>query len=285
MKIVNTQRFQAPKVSTIGDFVGAALSAIGWYFFSDVGMNGSLWYNNGSKLVHDSELILAQSGIPFVFTSSGTMGDNGALSGITALPTTYSTAAYLYFPANAIVAGSAAGWYFTIMSSTTAGTVYNNMYTSGMPTIPEVPTPFVTTGPGAYTQTTGSEINGPTITVKGGIIGPNGSLRVQNDWSSTVNANAKTCNTKLDGTSIHGVGLTSVAVFHEFFSMKNRGVQNKQISTRSNTSIGGSSGTTTPVYTTIDTTVDTTLIRTFNSAVATDNIILEGFTISAFPGL
>src|ERR1700693_852831 len=93
-----------------------------------------------------------QNAIPMILPSSGTIGNNGALSALTALPTIYANA-YLYFPAGAIVAGSLAGLYYCIMSSTTAGTIYNNTYdtTLGvMPTIPANPVPFVTPGPGAY---------------------------------------------------------------------------------------------------------------------------------------
>src|SRR5690349_20306203 len=64
--------------------------------------------------------VLAQCGIPFIKASSGTMGNNGALSGLTALPTTYAKA-FIWLPAGAIAAGvpAAATWYYVQMSSTT----------------------------------------------------------------------------------------------------------------------------------------------------------------------
>ena len=116
---------------------------------------------------------LASIGIPFVIVSSGSMGNNGALSGITAVKATYVNA-YVYLPADAISAGSAAGWYYAVFSSTTAATVYDNVYTSGVPTIPGSPTAFVTTGPGAYTQTTGSYLSPMVITLPANSISANG---------------------------------------------------------------------------------------------------------------
>ena len=113
---------------------------------------------------------ILQANVPVFVPSSGIMANNGAITLTTALDTTYANC-YLYLPANAIEAGSAAGLYFAQMSSTTVGTVYNNTYTSGKHAIPSSPTAFVTTGPGAYTQTTGSDITLLLTTLSGGAIG------------------------------------------------------------------------------------------------------------------
>src|SRR5579859_1785192 len=103
------------------------------------------------------------NGIPFIVANTGTMGNNGALTLGTALPSTYANA-YVYLPANAISAGSAAGWYFCQFSSTTVGTVFNNTYSSGTPQIPAALVSFATTGPGAYTGVT-TQITGPNFTI------------------------------------------------------------------------------------------------------------------------
>lgn len=114
-------------------------------------------------------------GIPFVYASSGTMGDNGALSGIAAVNSTYANA-YVYLPANAIAAGSTAGWYYAVFSSTTAATVYNNKYTTGVPSVPASPTAFVTTGLGAYTQANAN--TGPTIVLPANTLSVNGRIEI-----------------------------------------------------------------------------------------------------------
>ena len=120
--------------------------------------------------------VIAQCGVPLILQSSGTVGANGALSGIVALPFAYA-ACYMYFVAGAVYAGSTAGWYYAVMSSTTAATVYNDRYTSGAPAIPATPTPIVAAGPGAYTQATGT-ITALSVTIPGGAMGPHGRLRV-----------------------------------------------------------------------------------------------------------
>jgi hypothetical protein len=131
-----------------------------------------------TELGYNVPYTLFQSGVPFIITSSGVMGNNGALSGITALSTTFPQA-YIYLPAGAISSGSAAGWYYTVFSSTTAGTVYNNVYTSGTPTVPASPSAFVTTGPGAFVQTTGfiTSIN-PTVTIPANSMTANGRVEI-----------------------------------------------------------------------------------------------------------
>lgn len=137
--------------------------------------------------------VLVQSAIPFILaggTAGGssnqfTMGNNGAISTLPVLPTTYSGGAFIYMPANAIFAGSTAGWYWFVASSTTAGTVYNNTYTSGDPklAVPATPTPFVSTGPGLVTQTT-SQIASLQHIVPGNSMGPNGRVDQLARWNA-----------------------------------------------------------------------------------------------------
>lgn len=121
--------------------------------------------------------VLLSSGIPFIKASSGSMGNNGAVSGLATLPKTYSSGAYLYLPASAISAGSAAGWYWFVASSATAGTVYNSTYTSGIPR-PGTATAFATTGPGAFTGTT-SAVTAWSVTLPANLMGINGTVDVQ----------------------------------------------------------------------------------------------------------
>lgn len=163
----------------------------GVLLFSD----GKVWQPLGG-----SPLVLASGGCPIGIPSSGTMGNNGALSGLTALNQTYSEGIYLYFPANAIFAGSSAGLYFTVMSSTTAGTVYNNTYTSGIPYAPSSNTAFSTTGPGVYTQVN-TEITLLTIPIPGGLLGKNGQCIIEALYEYQNSAGTKTIRVKIGGTN------------------------------------------------------------------------------------
>jgi hypothetical protein len=86
----------------------------------------------------------------------------------------------MFFPANAIEAGSPSGLYYVVMSSTTTGIIYNNTYTSGDPSdsVPIIPTNFITTGPGAYSQTIATDIPLITYTVLGGTLSEHDGILV-----------------------------------------------------------------------------------------------------------
>lgn len=121
--------------------------------------------------------VLANFGIPLIVPSSGSIGNNGALTAIAALPDTYSKC-FMYFPADSIEVGIPAGIYYVEMSSTTAGTIYNNEYQGGSPSAPDTPTAFVTTGPGAYTQDIAIDIDLFSLTIEANSLGVNGSLQL-----------------------------------------------------------------------------------------------------------
>src|SRR3989304_667201 len=144
--------------------------------------------------------VLQSIGVTILIPSSGTMGANGALSAITALTNTYPNI-YLYFPAGKVYSGSAAGFYYAEMSSTTAGTVYNNIYTPGTnePDIPASPTPITDAGPGAYTQST-SEITAVSATVPGGSMGRKGVIKSEASFFVPNNANGKNFKFYFGGT-------------------------------------------------------------------------------------
>lgn len=218
-------------------------------------------------------LTFEAAGIPMIIPSSGNIGNNGALTAITALNTTYANC-YMFFPAGAIFAGSAAGVYYVQMSSTTAGTIFNNQYTNGVPTVPASPTPFVTTGPGAYTQSTGSAIILRNSTIVGGSLGPNGSIEVSSLWSYPNSAGTKTGVIKYSSANILNASGTTTTTFNAPLQiLQNNGVTNKQVACAGTLSGGVSSGTI--AYTTIDSTADQTLQATGQLSAAADFLVLE----------
>lgn len=227
---------------------------------------------------------LGQQTVPLVLVSSGTMGNNGALSAITAVATTYPSA-YCYFPAGAIAAGSAAGWYFCQFSGTTAATVFNNTYTSGTPTIPASPTPFVTTGPGAYTQTTGSNIAAYTLSIPGNTIGLNGSIRVMGVRTNSNTSNNKTLTLNYGAYSVgtSAVGTNFDSPFFGGFS--NRGATNVQVPLSSAAMLLTPSATAL-VYGAIDSTSAQNLVFNLQlNTTATDFIVLESTLVELLPGV
>ena len=159
------------------------------YFVSDVGIHGSNWQSDGTawQLV-GGQVVLFQSSIPVGVPPSGTIAANGVLTLGTALDNTYPSI-YMYFPAGAWT-GSTAGMYYVSMSSTTVGQVYTNQYTGGVPVIPSSPA-AVSTGAGAYTQTTGTYLTVLSYSLPGGVAGPSGSITSKFLISASNSAGAK----------------------------------------------------------------------------------------------
>jgi hypothetical protein len=227
-------------------------------------------------------VILGEAAIPVISVSSGSMGNNGALTAITALPRTIANC-YMLFPAGAIAAGvpAAATFYFVQMSSTTAGTVFNNTYSgTGIPTIPASPTAFATTGPGAFTGNT-TEV-GVLITIPANGMKLNGSVRAATQFGHTNSAGGKAERIRfggIAGTQIVGNTPTTTVGSFATATVTNCGVQNSQTGYgafyNNNTvaAIGVS------VASSVTTNADTTIAFTVAPAVATDNAWIESFAV------
>lgn len=202
-----------------------APGTIGWD--STIGQNGALVVGDGATFSPVTQArILGQSGIPMLMPSSGTFTAAGALSGLTAFDQTYANC-YLFFPANAIATVSAAGFYFAQMSSTTAGTVFNNVYTSGTPTVPAVLIACTTAS--SYTQTTAALVNAITVTVPANSLGVNGSIRVSAMFQNNNSAGTKTYAVKWGGSNTLSTSAStnqSTNFIREWF---NRGVTGTQV--------------------------------------------------------
>jgi hypothetical protein len=227
---------------------------------------------------------LGQSHIPFVLVSSGSMGNNGALSGITAVATAYPNA-YVWMPAGAISSGSAAGWYYAVFSSTTAATVYNNTYTSGTPVIPGSPTAFATIGPGAYTQTAGSNIASYTLAIAGNTIGVNGGIQILAGRSVNNTAGAKSLTINYGSFAFWSVSLTASINSVSPMGFANKGVTNAQIPTAIASAAGYGATSATFTYGTVDSTTSQNLVANLQLATATDTMTLENIVVQLMPGV
>lgn len=239
--------------------------------------------------------VLSLSAVPFIKASSGTMGNNGAVSAMTALPRTMASGAYLYLPAGAICATcsvsvggggigspSAAGWYWFVGSSTTAGTVYNRTYTSGTPVRGET-TAFAETGPGAFTGATTTP-ESIVITVPANSLGINGQIQVDAAWAFNGTAGNKALTVKYGVSPCWAQGLTTNISAVVYCTFTNRGRTDRQAMYYQyalNTGTGGSGGTTAADQT-LATTTDLTVTIPLNTAVATDHLMLESYRIQVF---
>lgn len=230
-------------------------------------------------------VVIVQSAIPFIKASSGTMGNNGAISAMTATARTYSNGAYIWLPAGAIAAGvpAAAAWYWFIGSSTTAGTVYNSTYTSGVP-VRGTATAFSTTGPGAFTGSTAT-VTAIQVTVPANTMGPSGRIdQIATVLNNTTGGN-KVGFLKYGTGSCWGVTFTTQASYEARCSLTNRGVTNVQAMQNIHvTSAGAANQGFLTADATNDSTTDLFAFITINSAVATDVSVLETYKVTVTYG-
>jgi len=230
--------------------------------------------------------LYAQCGVPMLLQSSGTVGNNGALTLTSATDITYSNC-YMTFPQGALFTNSPAGQYFTQMSSHTVGVVYNNQYISGIPTIPTAAqlVPIVATGPGAYIQPTGVLNSLVNFTFPGNVVGNNGAIRTLDTWAFINNTNSRGMSSAIGANNITGptvtTALSSQQVQHV---LRNRGLPTLQVNFGSGGTGIATSGS--PVgLIAIDTTQPQTVsYNAILNTASTDWVVLEGFSFEILPG-
>jgi len=227
-------------------------------------------------------LLLKQSAIPVIIAPNGTVAANGTITLVTALPTTY-TRAWVRLPASAVV-GGLAGLYYATFISTTVGSIKTNFAdaaSSFTPYIPESPVAAVGSG-AAYTQTTAADITLANITVPGGFMGANGSVRSTLVFANNNSANTKTLAYRFASVVNITTSQTTSTGVRTQLQTSNRGSESLNYTYPS---IGSCFGPTSnpPPYTTVDTSANQSLTLTGQLAVATDYVILEGFTVEVLP--
>jgi hypothetical protein len=79
MKSLITSRMRAAPVLTWATFPGPTLAPVGLYFFSDIGINGSFWYNSGATLNPVDPIVLSRLSAQ-VASSNGTAEEAYAIS-------------------------------------------------------------------------------------------------------------------------------------------------------------------------------------------------------------
>ena len=226
---------------------------------------------------------LFASSIPIISCSTGNVGNNGALTAITALATTYSAGAWVLYPTHAISASipAAPAFYWTVFSSPTAGTIYNNvMPASGFPTPPIANTPFVTTGPGAFVGNTAATVLA-TIPLPAGQLGPNGKLWVKAECSFTNSGGTKTITVNLGATSFLAPAALTTNTNTEIEGL----ISNVSSLSVNKGSVDVHGGTTVAaVYGSINTAVAQNITFNNTNNTATDNFVLEDLLILLIPG-
>lgn len=219
-----------------------------------------------------SPYILAQTGVPVILPSSGTSNAAGQITLTTALPYTPQGVVGLYLPAGVVTAGSqgsGAGVYQVQFSSTT---------------VCQIAGTGIVTANAAYTQTTGAQLTLASAAVPAGSLGANGRLRLDTWWTHIGNTNTKIERAVFGGTFLADRQANSATqiTFRELLSVRNRGAQNVNLL---ESSWGGGLGADTGLFkaAAVDTSVQQPLTFAGQLAVATDYIILEGYTVEVLP--
>jgi hypothetical protein len=168
---------------------------------------------------------------------------------------------WCYMPANFGGRTYPAGWYWAVFSSDTAGVLYADTYVSGRPTRDFSPTSFPVNLSGWLTQTT-SEVTGPTgFTLRGGSMGPSGSLKSYLRLLGSTTG-TKTFREYIGSTVIGYTAPTTFPDVEQITSCRNQGVETLQTNSRAAASTGvGVAGATVSgtEYTSVDTSADQNL--------------------------
>lgn len=242
---------------------------------------------------------IAQAHVPFVlpggsstaqFTvAQGAATPDGnhaaALTNLTALQTTFASGAYFYMPASAITAGSAAGWYYGIGTSTTAVTLYSNSYTSGTPTIPAALTGFATITPGNVSQTTGSAITAYSVTIPANTLGAQDELSLESMWSNNSTAGTKSIALQIGASAIMSLSATTGISIFDDRTLANMGVQTAQVGYAAAVFSTHGSITSPLSYFTLDFTSAQTLTATLQLATASDWLALNNLDVTKTRGI
>ena len=176
---------------------------------------------------------------------------------------------WCYMPSGFGRSGYAAGWYWAVFSSDTAGVLYSDMYVSGRPVRDFSPTAFPVNLNGWLTQTT-AEVTGPTgFTLRGGSMGPNGCLKSHFRSSGNLTG-TKTFKGYLGSSVFSSIAHALNPTTEIITSFCNQGVANAQLVSgiNSNTGVGVNSNVfTTSSYAVIDTTTDKNISYTLQLSV------------------
>ena len=233
-------------------------------------------------------------GVPFVMfggngSSAGLQftGSAGAFTLSAAIMTSafnlLAGGAYAYFPANFGGQTIAAGLRFVTMTDDTHGTVYEDLYTSGQPTIPASPTPFGANLTGWLTQTTSevTAISGFTLT--GNSLGKNGLMMPLVRMMANNTAGAKYARVKIGSTVVVSNGITTTYLDTDMLhAVQAMGSSGRLLCTRNGPpGISGSFTSYSSDVMAVDTSVDQPIVGTMQLGTNTDNLIVVFRSITA----
>lgn len=119
-----------------------------------------------------------------------------------------------------------------------------------------------------------------TVTVPGGLLGPNGGLQIWTLWSYTNSANNKVCRVRaggLAGTQFRAVVQTTTASLHDLCLIRNQNSQSVQVGWISASAGGVGAHANALVTAAIDTSADWDLVLTGQKANAGETLTLQAW--------
>jgi hypothetical protein len=170
------------------------------------------------------------------------------------------------------------------MSSTTAGTVWNNLLSAnldstGAPTIPASPTAFATTGPGAFTGVT-SAVTLLTLTIPAGAMSASGFADLDLLTQENSSANNKLLNVTFGGSSWFNANAASQIGRRLSGRVINR--KSASIQSLEGQAVGLSTGAIVPTaaFGTVNTASAVNVVVAGTHSTATDNFVVDGLTVA-----
>lgn len=262
---------------------------------ADVGKQITFW-DLGSSVFRSALITAFSSTTACTATLASTVSSTSLASTYTAvgspLPTNYTGGIWVYLPAGA-VSGGAAGFYWATATSTATANGILQVTTAYQATMgtPSIPSGFSNAvGSGSnFTQTTSSIVMASTL-LPGGAMGNNGALRTNFHFQTIgLPGNGRSFYLDFVGSPNHlwtdnndplvGQLIGQVIVQNrgtqQFQKPSIQGYQTPGIGRLSGPAIGSSA---------VDTSQNQTVALSGQLSVATDFIVLEGFTVEVLPG-
>ena len=193
---------------------------------------------------------------------------------------------WCYMPSGFGRSGYAAGWYWAVFSSDTAGVLYSDTYVSGRVTRDFSPTAFPVNLSGWLTQVT-SEVTGPSgFTLLAGSLGKNGALKAHLRFLGNTTG-TKTYRVYIGSAIIASTSPTTNPNTEQLMSCRNQGVETLQNNSRSAapTGVGASGATVSGLeYTSADTSINNDMSISLQVSANTACAILLHADITATYG-
>ena len=250
---------------------------------TDVGPDGALMrYSSAGKWVIAGQGCLGTFAVPIVMPPSYTVDDAvGSITFGTAIPNFSGVSAWVYYSANSITASNAAGFYWTIFSSTTAAVVYQNTYTPAAGTVPSnvsSPTAWSTSVAGPYAGTTATVTYFIPPTLPANVLANGKSILSKIRLNVINNANTHNPAITLGGQTISSGSIASVlSLYATHTAQANANLAG--LNCGSNW-IGPTSAANSIRFTALDLTAAQALNYTMNKTTATDYMVVCGLNVT-----